>query len=106
MNEHDANRALAAAAGLSLERDPLEDTQFMPIYDRRRRQREAAGQHLCAMVADEAQRQIDKAVDELVVKAGWPDFHEPARTGFDRLVKMPPALCLGPAVGTAYIKKL
>jgi hypothetical protein len=78
MSERDANNALAAAAlahGLRV-LDPLEQTQFMPIYDRRRRQAEARGLQIAGMVADEVQAQVDAVVDALVVKTGWPDFRE------------------------------
>jgi hypothetical protein len=50
MNESDANRDMMnAALTRALSRpidDPLEETQRMPIYDRRRRQAEARTDHL------------------------------------------------------------
>jgi hypothetical protein len=69
-SEYDANQWLSIV-------DPLEETQRMPIADRRYRQREAAGQHVCNAVADEVQRQLDAQVDGLVCQAaranisGW-----------------------------------
>ena len=41
MSEHDANRALLDTARLRIVDDPLEQTQCMPVVDRRYRQAEA-----------------------------------------------------------------
>ena len=48
MSEHDANKALTDTARLRILPDPLEQTQRMPIVDRRRRQAEAVTiRHCC-----------------------------------------------------------
>jgi len=52
MNEYDANRALTAAADMTLESDPLEQTQRMPVCDRRYRQCEAKQQYADGVVDD------------------------------------------------------
>jgi hypothetical protein len=60
MSEHDAHRALTDTArmrGLP-ERDPLEDTQRMPVADRRLRAGEARGLLVDGLVADTVQAQI------------------------------------------------
>lgn len=62
MNEHDANRALLEAVTLRLDMiDPLEQTQRMPVADRRYRQAEAK-QQLADGVVDDAVRRQDWAI--------------------------------------------
>lgn len=119
MNEHDANRALLAAR-LTLV-DPLEETQFMPIRDRRYRQREGRYMHETARGLGHAramvnnpvyraqeinagsrepggiQRQIDTHVDDLVRRLGWAiTVAEP--TELDRINRQLPDVTLYLAV--------
>lgn len=63
-SEFDANQALLDVV------DPLEQTQRMPVIDRRYRMHEGRMQAWVARDA-EIQRQIDAHVGELAVKHGW-----------------------------------
>lgn len=51
MSEHDANRALLNTARLRIV-DPLEETQRMPVYQRRQHQNEAKQQYADGIVDD------------------------------------------------------
>lgn len=76
MNEHDANRALLEAAelirGPGHTCDMLEQTQRMPVYDRRRRQAEARTQWVSGACQDaiwaelSKQREVDDYVDGMI----------------------------------------
>ncbi len=61
-SEFDANQSL-----LAVEPDPLEQTQRMPVVDRRFRMAEAR------------QQRVDGVVDELAALRGWSDFREGGR---------------------------
>lgn len=53
MSEHDAHRALTDTARLRMLPDPLEDTQPMPVVERRQRQDQALMQHYCLLDTDQ-----------------------------------------------------
>lgn len=78
MNESDANRAMMeTASGRALSVDLLEQTQRMPVAERRGRQDEGRAQHMLGRSAlgDRLARYAD-GLALAVDRQPWPDFRD------------------------------
>jgi hypothetical protein len=66
MSEHDANRAMLDTVRMRSLSDPLEDTQVMPVYDRRRRQAEAREQRAIGLNVEWVNAAIQRELADLL----------------------------------------
>jgi|HubBroStandDraft_1064217.scaffolds.fasta_scaffold52971_3 hypothetical protein len=100
MSEHDAHAALTATARMRMLAEPVEDAQLMTFSERQYRAREARGLMVAGLVADSVEAQINTIARSIVnveTTAGA-ELRRSARTAFDKLVRMPPALHLDQTV--------
>jgi hypothetical protein len=77
MSEHDANRMMLDTARLRIIDDPLEQTQRMPVADRRGRQHEGRMMHEAARGEGHARAMVNNpAYRNQEIAAGMRDFRE------------------------------